>query len=252
MSSFRAFIDRNKRLSALTRNRLPPHWIGEDLKTVQERLVPELIQRLETPLVIDLGGGRRCAFAAQTPADSGATLVAMDISEEELRLNRDVALRVAADATRPLPLRDASVDLIVSRSVVEHLEDTQTHIAHAYRCLKKGGYLVSVFPSRYSPFAILNRIMGNELARSILFYFHPGFKDSCGFKAYYNKCYYTAFKAMLEKEGFDIIDVRVRYFQSLYYDFFYPAFLASLAYDLIIQSVGAKNLGAQILIVARK
>lgn len=252
MSRFRTFIDRNKRLSALTRNRLPPHWIGEDLKTVQERLVPDLIQRLERPLVIDIGGGRHCAFAARTPLDNGTTLVAMDISEEELRLNRDVALRVAADATRPLPLRDASVDLIVSRSVIEHLEDTRTHIAHVYRCLRKGGYLVSVFPSRYSPFALINRAMGNRAARDTLFYFHPNFKGACGFKAYYDRCYYTAFKDMLEAEGFTLVDIRVRYFQSLYYDFFYPAFLLSLAYDLTIRAAGVKNLGAQILVVARK
>jgi SAM-dependent methyltransferase len=252
MSRFQTFIDRNKRLSALTRNRLPQHWIGEDLKTVQERLVPELIQRLEKPLVIDVGGGRHCAFAAQIPADDGATLIAMDISEEELRLNRDVALRVAADATRPLPLRDDSVDLLVSRSVVEHLENTQTHIAHAYRCLRKGGYFISVFPSRYSPFALLNRILGNRVARNILFYFHPNFRDTCGFKAYYDRCYHKAFKAMLEEEGFEIMDIRVRYFQSLYYDFFFPAFALSLAYDLTVQAAGAKNLGAQILVVARK
>jgi hypothetical protein len=49
-------------------------------------------------------------------------IIAVDSSDGELRFNRDLNTKIVADAAAPsFPFRDSSVDLVVSRSVVEHM-----------------------------------------------------------------------------------------------------------------------------------
>jgi ubiquinone/menaquinone biosynthesis C-methylase UbiE len=87
-------------------------------------------------LVVDIGGGRRCLFAKHRR--SAATIVAVDISPEELSHNEDVDRRIVADATKKLPFESDSVDVVCSRSVVEHLPDVDHFLAEAHRVLRPG------------------------------------------------------------------------------------------------------------------
>ena len=57
---------------------------------------------------------------------------------------------------------------------------------------------------------------------------------------------------MLETQGFEVEDSTVSYYQSRYYDFFFPAYLVSAAYELIARASGRKDLAAYLLVVARK
>ena len=51
--------------------------------------------------------------------------------------------------------------------------------------------------------------------------------------------------------GFDIIESRCYYYQSLYYKAVFPLYLISLAYDIILWRLDIKVLASQILIVAK-
>lgn len=251
MRFIRWFIKKNQRLSYHIRRSLPSAWLGEDLKLVQDRLVPDLIRQIPGALVLDVGGGRRCHFAKHLePTD--AMLIAVDISPEELQLNEDVSHRVVADAVNGLPFPPDAADLIVSRSVMEHLPNMEGFLAQASQCLRPGGYFINVFPCRFSPFSILNRMLPNRIARAILFYIHPTFRGECGFEAFYDRMYFSKVMELLKSHGFEVIEVRVRYFQSMYYDFFVPFFVISLAYDLLLYFLGARNLAAQLFFVAQK
>ena len=70
----------------------------------------------------DLGGGRRCAYAKSI--DVGATLMAIDIDQNELDHNLDVELKVCGDISKQLPIEPNAVDLILSRALLEHVQDT--------------------------------------------------------------------------------------------------------------------------------
>ena len=72
-------------------------------------------------VVVDIGGGRRCVYHhALRP---GITLIATDVSAEELALNGHASRTVVADVSQALPLPSASADLVVSRAVLEHVPD---------------------------------------------------------------------------------------------------------------------------------
>src|SRR3954453_2178764 len=76
-----------------------------------ERQAGQLIRSLpDGATAVDLGGGRRCVYAQALRPDQDVRLVAVDIDEEELALNQDVAETRVANVAEGLPFDDASVD----------------------------------------------------------------------------------------------------------------------------------------------
>jgi SAM-dependent methyltransferase len=94
--------------------------------------------------LIDLGcddGARtvRYAQAAGAPDVYGIEAVA---PRAELARERGVAI-VPADLGAPLPLDDASFDVVVSNQVIEHLYNTDLFVSEAVRIVKPGGVVVT-------------------------------------------------------------------------------------------------------------
>lgn len=90
----------------------------------------------DTATVLDLGAGPG-QFAELT--DRFATLVSMDF-------RAFAPVNVVADLTKPLPLRDASFDLVMASNVLEHIPDTKALLAEVRRVLKPGGRFVATIP----------------------------------------------------------------------------------------------------------
>jgi len=66
------------------------------------------------------------------------------------------------------------------------------------------------------------------------------------------KPYYSAIVDIFTKKGFSIDQIKISYYGSRYFSFFVPFFIISVIYEVILQSIGIKNLGSYILIVAKK
>lgn len=245
-SALRAFVRWNRRVS----HALPmPHT--RDFHTEYERVVRDAIQASAPRVVADVGGGRRCPFAAGRPP--GTRIVAVDVSEAELRGNTDVDEIRVADATQRLPFADASVDLVTSRSVLEHLPDLGAFFAEAARVLRPGGEMIHTFPCRFAPFALLNRALPSSITRRALDAFlEDGTAGYHGFPASYDRCYPDAVTRLLAANGFAVGELRLSFYQSEYFAFFVPAYVASCAYELAARGLGARNLCAYMLLTARK
>ena len=203
-------------------------------------------------IVVDAGGGRSCSFAKHKALHKNTQIISVDISEEQLKYNYDVDKKIVADIMRGLPFRNEKVDLLVSKSVLEHLEKLENFIIHSSRVLKKNGCCIHLFPSKFAPFSLINQLLPKNISKKLLYFLKPKSRGFCGFPSFYNKCFYSAIKSLFEKHGFEIVDVHLSYYQSPYFDFFVPLYLFSAIYDIILQIVGAKNLCAYILVVAKK
>ena len=95
---------------------------GKTLWQRFEREADTLIRGLpDGATVLDLGGGRRCVYAGSVQPPGRVKLIAVDISANELALNADVAETRVADVANELPMPDGSVDLILSRVLLEHV-----------------------------------------------------------------------------------------------------------------------------------
>ncbi|HPD61639.1 MAG TPA: class I SAM-dependent methyltransferase, partial [Thermodesulfobacteriota bacterium] len=179
-------------------------------------------------------------------------IISVDLSEEEMKQNHYVDEKLLANIMRPLPFKDRSVDLVVSRAVLEHLEDLEFFFIESTRVLKNNGYCIHAFSSKFAPFAIINQLLPKKVSKQLLLYFRPELKDFAGFPAYYNKCFYSSIKALLKKYGYEIVAIRLNYFQTSYFSFFVPFFVVMALYEMLLQHIRAKNLCAHILIVAKK
>lgn len=202
--------------------------------------------------IVDVGGGHLCPFARHRQSDKRTQIVAVDILHSQVARNDAVDIGVVGDACRGIPLRAETADMIVTRSVMEHLPDTETFVREMSRVLKVGGRAVHVFPSRFAPFAILNQLLPNRLTKWLIDYVFPEWSDECGFKTHYDNCYYPRVIQLFEGNGFEIETAEYRYYQSIYFKFFVPLYLLSVLYDLLIWSLGLKVLCCQIFVVARR
>ena len=252
MSFIRRFISINGWLCLKVEEILPRRFT-QHLHTIYRYEVARLINASHNPVILDIGGGKECPFLDHLEHPEQCLIVAIDISESELRRNKDIRSRVAADASAPsLPIAPSTVDFIASRSVVEHLPDVARFFANCAELLRPGGYAIHTFPCKYSPFALLNRILPNWIAKRILYFFYPEWEETCGFLAYYDRCYYPEIIKIVNNCGLDVVRVEIRYYQAIYYTFCFPIYLLMLAYDLFVYAIDARGLACQLLIFTRR
>jgi ubiquinone/menaquinone biosynthesis C-methylase UbiE len=200
-------------------------------------------------VIVDVGGGARCAFASEC---SGSHIIAVDISASELEKNRDVSDRMVADVTREIPVPDNSSDIVSSRFVLEHLRGVDRFAREAYRVLKPGGVFITLFPNKYAPFSLINRLLPVSVARRVAYALKEQAAEFGIFPAYYEHCSPGAFRRVLESQGFTSVDVRVAYSQSSYFSFFLPLGLTFLLYEWMISRLNLVGLSAHVLVCARK
>ena len=249
--ALRRFVEANERLTEPISRRLA--HAGVNMTDVYTATVAERMRALPPgSVVVDVGGGRSCAFAGQRAPDDGVRLIGVDISAEELARNDDVDEKVVADVVEGLPIGDAEADLIVSHSVVEHLADSEAYVADAARALKPGGLLINTLPSKYAPFSLINRALPEQLKARVLQLVFPWSEGVLGFRTYYDNCSYRAMRRVHERHGFEVVDSKVSYYQSSYFAPLLPAYLISVAYELVISRLDLRQLAASLLIVGRK
>lgn len=232
-------------------------WIDPHLPQFNERMeydeaVASFMNATAGLVVVDVGAGGECPFAELRKPELHTQIIGIDMSADEMKDNADLDLKLVADLSKALPLGDQQVDLIVSRSVLEHLTDQNRFVNEAKRVLKTKGLFIHLYPCKYAPFAILNRLLPRKLTRKLLHDLVPESRGISGYPAFYDRCSYSAMKSLLQKNGFEILRFRFGYYQSAYYRFFFPFYLLSILYELIIRALHVKNLSAQILVVARK
>jgi 2-polyprenyl-6-hydroxyphenyl methylase/3-demethylubiquinone-9 3-methyltransferase len=245
-----SFIRLNKKLCGLVEPTLP--HTRTYLPDVYAKLVGDEMNSRLRPTVVDVGGGKACRFAGYRDEASDAKIIAVDISAEELSHNHDVDERIVADVVQGLPFEDESVDMVVSRSVLEHLTDTETFISEAARVLKPDGSFIHLFPSKLAPHAVINRLLPNRATRRLLSLFMPGSEGRLGFPAFYDNCLASDIKPILLKNRLHIVDMRASYYSADYFDFFAPLYLLVVGYEFIAHALQIEDLAASILIVASK
>jgi SAM-dependent methyltransferase len=250
MSILQRFFALNRELCEKIGSHLPqtkPNFWERYVKSVARYMNAKPKQ-----IVVDIGSGKHCFFARYRDPAMQTRIIGVDISEEELKENRDVDEVRIADAGRELPFADGEVDMIVSQSAIEHLRDVNQFVKEAARVLRPGGAFIHLFPSKNAPFALFKRMVPNRLSRGCLHFFWPESRQWGGFEAYYDNCSYRAVQKLLAKHDFELISIETSYYQSNYYAFFAPFFLLSALYEMLIHKLGLRFLCAHILVEAAK
>lgn len=137
-------------------------WQGYD------ELLLELARRNDVRSVAELGGGARPLIGDSDKWGFVSERVVIDISADELAKAGDSVEKRVADLCSPMAGWENSYDLVFSKMLCEHLPDAHSFHTNCFNMLRPGGLSVHFFPTLYSTPFLLNRILPENLTRSIL------------------------------------------------------------------------------------
>jgi len=132
-----------------------------------DSLYRDLIQKYLKPgqRVLDAGCGRYLRFCKDL--SSQANVVGIDL-ETVLETRNDAApFGVRGDVGR-LPFPSGYFDMVISRSVVEHLDDPGRVFAEFGRVLRPGGKAVIITPNKYDYVSVIASLTPYKVHRSLV------------------------------------------------------------------------------------
>ena len=203
-------------------------------------------------LVADVGGGRTCSFAGQLPSDHSLTIVAVDVSAEELAANTTADRTMVADVSRRIPFADREVDLLVSRTLLEHVPDVQGAVREMARVLKPGARTIHLLPCRYALFAIVARVVPFGLAKRMLHLAIPSAKGVVEFDVMYDRGHPRALERTFAAAGFSDVAVECTWDQTDYFQALFPAFLLVMLYQRLAALLRLRVLASYAIVRATR
>ena len=204
------------------------HYYGDYEDEIAHFL--RMIMRHSKPdwVVVDLGCGRATSV---TPwREFCRRLIGIDISPR-IRENSWVGYRVRGDLYQ-LPLVGNSVDLVIMRYVMEHLERPVDALREAALVLCPGGKLVLLTPNRYHYVCMVARLTPH--------WFHRWFLARHGrFEGDVSPTRYRAntprhLREVASRAGFRITELELYEAQPGYLGWFWPAFMLGVAYERLV------------------
>lgn len=215
-----------------------------------EREARELLAELPPgATALDLGGGRRCVYAAAIPDRGAVRLVASDVSADELALNRDVDETVVAEAAR-LPFADGSLDAIVSRTVLEHVPDVPAAAREMARVARPGATALHLVPGRYALFALAARALPFGPLLRVLHAVIPATRGEVEFDVHYDHCHPAAIERAFRQAGFRHVRVATCWAAPGYFEPLVPVYLAVSAYETLARALGLRRLASYMIVRA--
>jgi len=250
MSAARLVIDANIRLSKATAGilQLPS---DKDLWGRFEQEVQHRIRSLpDGASVLDVGGGRRCVYWHALRPE--LELIVADVSAEELALNPHATHTVVADVSQGLPLPAASVDLLVSRAVLEHVPDVRAAARNMASVLKPGATTIHLVPGRFSLFGLAARVLPFKALLAAVHRVLPHTADQVEFEVHYDQGTPAQMQRAFEAAGFRDVSVEVTWAQPGYFEAVYPLFLLYTAYEAIVRRLRVRPLAAYMVVQATR
>lgn len=193
----------------------------EELRATYTDFLLETAHQNDVKSVAELGGGAKPIIADLDAWGFVPNRIAIDISAEELAKADDTVEKRVADLCQPITDGLNSYDMVFSNMLCEHVPDAQAFHRNAFNLLRPGGVAVHFFPTLYATPFVVNRLLPEEFARSVLNVFHPDrLKDPKRgkFPALYKWCKGPTQKtlSLYESVGFEVEEWRAGYGHSYY------------------------------------
>ncbi|MBK6465671.1 MAG: methyltransferase domain-containing protein [Rhodobacter sp.] len=143
--------------------------------------------------VLDLGAGRGVGLVddpvtyrrdLRTLRGHCQEVIGCDVGEAVLT-NPGLDRAFLIPESGKLDLEDASIDLILSDHVIEHIVDPASFSAEVARVLKPGGWFCARTPNRWGYIAIASRLVPNHLHARVLAKVQDGRKEEDVFPTVY-------------------------------------------------------------------
>ena len=126
-----------------------PSYVWREGQERRVRLISHYVD-LCGARVLDAGCG--LGLYVQRFAELGARACGVDIDPDKVRQARQRRLDVCVASAEALPMVSATIDIVFSHEVLEHVGDDRDAVTEAYRVLRPGGHLVLFVPNLWYPF----------------------------------------------------------------------------------------------------
>jgi SAM-dependent methyltransferase len=195
-------------------------------------------------LVLDAGCGRTSdagAFLTQ----HGARVVGLDLVDRG-----DNRIAFAKSNLEHLPIRSASIDLVISRSVMEHLQDPLSVWREVRRVLKPEGRFVFLTPNLFDYVSLVAKLVPNRLHPAIV-RFAEGREEQDVFPTVYRSNTVGAIRRLGGEAGFDqpAVQYLTQYPSSLCFS--RVAFLMGVGFERLVRIRPLQFLQPWLLVVVK-
>jgi SAM-dependent methyltransferase len=216
------------------------------------RLAALLFSAPDIKHVIDVAAGSHWQFPLDYKDAYGLELSGVDIDANAMNSNEALDFRYDADVCNASIIGKGNYDLLTCHSGIEHFQDVQKFLDAAFMSLRPGGAVIAQFPSSLAPFAIINKLLPQELKKKLLNAVFGSAADEIGYPVYYDKCRYSAFKGAAERSGFQVEYYLPTFLSSGYFSFLFPLFLLSQLLDIFRLVYGTKDMASYNVFVLRR
>jgi len=143
-------------------------------------------------------------------------------------------------------------DLIFSKYLMEHVKDVKTSYKNNLLALNHGGRMIHLYPLGYHPFSLLNKLVGNKIARKVIPLIRKGSEGVTGYPAFYDLGNaYTLERFFKNQKGIKV-EFKYHYGAVDYFSFFFPLALLISLFNQIAKTLRAKLFASNVLIVIIK
>lgn len=111
--------------------------------------------------------------------------------------------------------------------------------------------MVHLFPCRWAPFAIVNRILPSWITSRLIQWTGIAAGEALGFRAYYDHCTPWQFEWLLWGQGFIVFKHELSYNSAHYVKWCRPLYLAYRLYERVCQALRLRGLCSYCLSVSR-
>ena len=245
----RTFLNFQRYLSNRFDSLLPEKYVVDGNSDYPRSMVRNYLKSNQN--IFDIGGGKNPVLSMEEKLALNARVVGVDIDADEL----DRAPPLIYDETICADLRKLDVqnyaDLIICRTLLEHVEDVPRAFKVMADVLSEGGELVIFVPNRNAAFARLNRLLPEGAKRWLLKTFDPGSEVDQGFRAFYDQCTPKDFKRLAEENSLIIVQEKY-YYSSAYFKVFFPVHFVWRLWILLYSSVAGENAAETFAMAFRK
>jgi SAM-dependent methyltransferase len=197
-----------------------------------EKEISKYLQR--SHILLDAGCGREASLL-KIFKDKAEKLIGIDIVEFNPNA-QDTFIELLTDNLSNISLKNESVDIVFSRSVLEHLKEPLPVYSEIYRILRYGGYFIFLTPNLYHYTAVIAKLIPNR--------FHPWivsrtkgriYEDT--FPVYYKSNTFKSINYFSKIVGFKIISFKYTGQYPSYFIFNSVLFLLATMYEKLLDKL---------------
>ena len=142
-------------------------------------------------------------------------------------------------------------DLIISRTLLEHVPDNRKSFNSIYISLNEDGKTIHYMPNKFHLYSIILRLVGDEGQRFLIKKFRP-WAENTGYPTYFSYCSPRQMEKLLTEIGYKSIKIKCFYHANDYFSFCFPLFILVTLWENFCKKFNLETFCAGFILEADK